>query len=157
VVFLPHYVSGFQYDDLAISKMIFQKMKNKNHATIIQVEKAEEFKSLLVNMDMVISSKMHPAVFALSGNVPTLCIAYDHKQTGLFESLNMPECVVGLGEFSGGRLFSKICQVWNNRVPIRAKLKTHGSSIRKNIRETIKSALSQFNEIGGVSEPSKMP
>jgi len=157
VVFLPHYVSGFQYDDLAISKMIFQKMKNKNHATIIQVEKAEEFKSLLINMDMVISSKMHPAVFALSENVPTLCIVYDHKQTGLFESLNMSECVVGLGEFSGGLLFSKICQVWNNRVLIRAKLKAHGSYIRKNIRETIRSALSPFSEIGGVSEPSKMP
>ena len=30
VVFLPHYVSGFEYDDLEICKLILHQMKNKN-------------------------------------------------------------------------------------------------------------------------------
>lgn len=147
VVFLPHYVSGFRYDDLEISKMILQKMRNKNRARIVEVEKAEEFKSFLDKMDVVISSKMHPAVLALSGRVPTLCVAYDHKQIGLFESLDMNKCVIPLNELSSGRLFSKICYVWNNKERIRAELETRVPSIQKNIRETIKSALSQFGKL----------
>jgi polysaccharide pyruvyl transferase WcaK-like protein len=147
VVFLPHYVSGFRYDDLEISKMILHKMKNKDHARIVEVEKAEEFKSFLDKMDVVISSKMHPAVLALSGLVPTLCVAYDHKQIGLFMSLDMSECVIPLNELSSGRLFSKICYVWNNKERIRAKLETHVSFIQKNIREAIKLALSQFGKV----------
>jgi len=147
VVFLPHYVSGFRYDDLEISKMIMQKMRNKSRAAIVEVEKAEEFKSFLGEMDLVISSKMHPAVLALSGYVPTLCVAYDHKQTGLFESLDMIECVIPLSELSGRKLFSKICYVWNNRKKTEAVLKASVPSIRKNIMEAIRSALSQ---VGGV-------
>jgi len=147
VVFLPHYVSGFRYDDLEISKMILHKMKNKDHARIVKVEKAEEFKSFLDKMDVVISSKMHPAVLALSGLVPTLCVAYDHKQIGLFMSLDMSECVIPLNELSSGRLFSKICYVWNNKETIRAKLETHVPFIQKNIREAIKLALSQFSKV----------
>jgi colanic acid/amylovoran biosynthesis protein len=147
VVFLPHYVSGFRHDDLEISRMILQKMKNKNRTRIVKIERAEEFKSLLDKMDLVISSKMHPAVLALSGHVPTLCVAYDHKQTGLFESLEMNKCVIPLNELSSERLFSKICYVWNNKERIRAELETRVPSIQKSIRETIKSALSQFDKL----------
>lgn len=154
VVFLPHYVSGFRYDDLEISEMIVQKMKNKNRAVVVKVEKAEEFKSLLDKMDMVISSKMHPAVLALSGNVPTLCIAYDHKQIGLFESLDMIKCVISLHGLSAKRLFSKICYVWDNRERIKVILETQAPSIRRNIRDTIKSALSQFCKVNISMEPS---
>jgi len=155
VVFLPHYISGFQYDDLAISKMMVEKMKNKNQAVIIRVERVEEFKSFLDKMDMVISSKMHPAVLALSGHVPTLCIAYDHKQTGLFEGLDMNDCVILLNELSGRRLFSKICYVWNNRERIKAMLEERIPSIRKNIRETIGYALSQFGQVDALKRASK--
>jgi len=140
-VFMPQYLSGFQYDDLEVSNMIVQKMKNKDHAVIAKIENVEEFKSFIDKMDIMISSKMHPAVLALSGYVPTVCIAYDHKQMGLFEGLDMIKCVIPLYELSGERLFSKICYVWNNKERIKAMLETYAISIRKNIIETVKSAL----------------
>ncbi|MEM3702982.1 MAG: polysaccharide pyruvyl transferase family protein [Candidatus Bathyarchaeia archaeon] len=156
VVFLPHYVSGFRYDDLAISEMILQRMKNKNRAVIVKAEKAEDFKAFLDKMDMVVSSKMHPAVLALSGHVPTLCVAYDHKQTGLFESLDMIKYAIRLNELSGESLFLKICQVWNDKEKIRAVLRERVPSIRSNIRETIRSALSESVEADvSMREPSK--
>jgi len=141
-VFLPQYISGFKYDDLEVSKMIVQKMKNNDRAVIVKIDNAEEFKSFVDKMDMMISSKMHPAVLALSGYVPTVCIAYDHKQNGLFEGLDMTKCVIPLYELSGERLFSKICYVWNNKERIKAMLEAHAISIRKNITEAIRFALS---------------
>lgn len=155
VVFLPHYVSGFRYDDLEVSKMIWRRMRNRDRARIVNVKKAEEFKALLDRMDMVISSKMHPAVLALSGGVPTLCVAYDHKQVGLFESLGMDECVILLNELSGERLFSKICYVWNNRERMRMFLDKRVPSIRRNIRETIGYALSLVGPVDVSKRTSK--
>jgi len=146
-IFMPLYISGFRYDDLEIARMIVERMKYKNHTAIVEARSAEEFKSLVDKMDMMISSKMHPAVWGLSGCVPTVCIAYDHKQTGLFESLDLAECVIPLCELSGSGLFSRMYYVWNNRNGIRSILKTRGFSIRRNIKQAIRSALSQVNGV----------
>jgi colanic acid/amylovoran biosynthesis protein len=142
VLFLPHYVSGFSFDDAEISQMVIQRMRNRRHASILQVQTADEFKLLLDQMNIVVSAKMHPAVLALSGTVPTLCIAYDHKQTGLFNSLEMSECVISIEEFSRENLKSKILYVWNNREQIRARLRSRVPLIQKNVKDAIIHTLS---------------
>ncbi len=62
VVFIPHYISGFPHDDLDVSKLILDKMKNKHQAKIVIADGVKEFKMYLDQMDMIISSKMHPAI-----------------------------------------------------------------------------------------------
>lgn len=142
IFFVPHYISGFRYDDLEISKMVVQKMERKGKAEILEIESADEFKAFLDDMDLVVSAKMHPAVLALSGGVPTLCIAYDHKQTGLFDSLGMSECVLPIYEFSKERLLSKISSVWKNSNEIRAKLVARVPAIQQNVEAATRKALS---------------
>jgi colanic acid/amylovoran biosynthesis protein len=141
VFFVPHYISGFRYDDLEISKMVVQKMGTKGNVEILEIESADEFKAFLDDMDLVVSSKMHPAVLALSGGVPTICIAYDHKQTGLFDSLSMSECVLPINEFSKKKLLSKICDVWENNVEIRTDLAWHVPIIQQNVEAATGKAL----------------
>jgi polysaccharide pyruvyl transferase WcaK-like protein len=140
---MPHYISGFRYDDLEISKMVMGKMKSKDNVEIVEVESADKFKSFLGQMDLVISAKMHPAVLALSEGVPTLCIAYDHKQTGLFDSLDLSECVLPIYEFSKEKLLSKISYVWDNRDKIRAELDARTPVIQENVKRAIKAALTR--------------
>lgn len=141
VVFLPHYVSGFRNDDLEVCGRILQNMKNKNRARIVNVDTVEEFKSLLDRMDLVISSKMHPAVLAVSGHVPTLCIAYDHKQIGFFEQLGMTDCVLPVSDISFERLSSSIDYVWNRKDEIRALLKERIPALQNEIRKAVKQLL----------------
>lgn len=144
VIFLPHYVSGFRYDDLEISKLILSEMKNASRAKIVDVNTVDEFKSLIDRMDMVISSKMHPAVLAASGCVPTLCIAYDHKQTGFFRGLGLSKCVVPLHELSYQRLTSKIDYVWNKRDEIRALLSERIPKLQKHVKDSIRQVMARF-------------
>lgn len=141
VVFLPHYVSGFRYDDLEVSRLILLQMKNKERAKIVELGSVEEFKSTLDCMDMVISSKMHPAVLATSGCVPTLCIAYDQKQSGFFKRLDLDDCVISIQEFSYERLFLKIEHVWSKRDEIRKMLKEKVPLLQNEVREAIKHAI----------------
>lgn len=144
VVFLPHYVSGFPLDDLETCERIMQEMKNKNRARIMNVDTADEFKSLLDQMDMVISSKMHPAVLAVSGFVPTLCIAYDHKQTGFFEGLGMGDCVFPVSDISHEKLLSSIDYVWSKRDEKTALLKERIPALQKDIKKALEQTIASF-------------
>jgi polysaccharide pyruvyl transferase WcaK-like protein len=122
VVFLPHHITGLRYDDLEVCKSIISRMQNKRYTTVIEADSVESFKSLLNSMDLVITSKMHPAVLAISGNVPTLCIAYDQKQMGFFKDLGLLECVLPIKSFSKIDLLFKIEHVWGMREQLKTVL-----------------------------------
>jgi len=141
IILMPHYISGLRYDDLEISKMVMEKMKSKDNVELVEVETVDKFKSFLGEMDLVISAKMHPAVLALSEGVPTLCIAYDHKQTGLFNSLDMSECILPIYEFSREKLLAKINYVWNNSEAIKAGLTLRVPMIQRSVEEATRRAL----------------
>ncbi|MEM2144621.1 MAG: polysaccharide pyruvyl transferase family protein [Candidatus Jordarchaeaceae archaeon] len=141
VFFLPHFVMGFFHDDLQICKQIFARMKNANSAEIIYEPTAEKFKSMLDTMDMVISSKMHPAILAASGYVPVLCIVYDHKQTGFFQNLGMTNCILDIRKLSYKILSCKIDYVWNKRKLLSASLRNQIPQLQENVRLAIKKAI----------------
>lgn len=147
VVLSPHYVSHLEYDDSEICELILEKMKNKDQAKIVVAGGVEEFKSLLDHMDMIIASKLHPAVMGVSGYVPTLCIAYDHKQIGLFKLLGMEDCIIPIMEASSERISSKIDFVWKEREKIRALLQTRIPELQEGIRKAVKEALAFYDQV----------
>jgi colanic acid/amylovoran biosynthesis protein len=148
IVFLPHYVSGFENDDLEISRSIMSKMKHKDRLCLISAGTVDEFKFLLEQTDMIVSSKMHPAVLGVSGFVPVLCVAYDHKQTSFFERLNMKDCLVDIRQVSQGNLASKIGYVWNQRERLKEDLRKEIPLWQKHVRKTIQWAISTYLEAG---------
>ena len=141
VVFLPHYVSGFENDDLEISRSIMSKMKHRDRIELITAETVDEFKFLLEQTDMIVSSKMHPAVLGVSGFVPVLCIAYDHKQTSFFERLGMKDCLVDIGQVSQKQLASKMDYVWNQRKRLKDDLRKKIPLWQKHVKKTISNAI----------------
>jgi polysaccharide pyruvyl transferase WcaK-like protein len=146
IVFLPHYISGFKHDDLDVSNSIIEKMKNRSHTQIIKTDNVAEFCLLLNRMDMVISSKMHPAILAAIGFVPVLCISYDHKQTAFFQRLNMTECVLNIREISYKRLYSKIDETWDKRMSLEKSLRRQIPKWQKNVKATIEKTVSRYIE-----------
>jgi polysaccharide pyruvyl transferase WcaK-like protein len=141
VVFFPHYVTGFPEDDLAVCRLILNKMKHKSRAKIINTNSVEEFKSFLNQMDILISSKMHPAVLGFSGLVPILCIVYDHKQIGFLKELGMLDYVLYLREVSYEKIISKIDLIWNKREKIRVSLGRRVPALQELIKRTVKQAI----------------
>jgi polysaccharide pyruvyl transferase WcaK-like protein len=99
-------------------------MKNKGRTQILLARNVSEFKNYLDQMDMVISSKMHPAILACTGYVPTLCIAYDHKQTAFYQNLGMPDFVLNIRLVTYERLLAKIAFAWEHRTLFQDTLRT---------------------------------
>ena len=145
IVFLPHYISGFSDDDYDVSTSILKKMKNKDRAKIIKTSSVREFKLLLDQMDMVVSSKMHPAVLAATGYVPLVCIAYDHKQTAFFERLNMIECTLNIRNVTFESLLSTMEKTWNERAALQASLKYQIPQWQKDVNSVIKAVVTRYN------------
>lgn len=147
VVFSPHYVSNLEYDDLEICKLILAKMKNQDRAKIVVASDVEEFKSILVCMDMLIASKMHPGVMAISGYVPTLSIAYDHKQTGFFEQLGLEDCIIPITETSSEKILGKIDHIWKERDRILALLHKRVPELQEDTLQAVKEAIAPFIKV----------
>ena len=141
VIFLPHYVSGFKYDDLEITKMIRGKMRHSDRASILNARSVEDFKSLIDNVDILVSSKMHPCVLAASSYVPSLCVAYDHKQTGFFSSLGMSQDVISLHGVTSEKLYEKIVDLWDRKDERKEYLKTRVPLLQAQVRKSITEAL----------------
>jgi polysaccharide pyruvyl transferase WcaK-like protein len=145
VVFLPHYISGFSDDDLDISMSIVDLMKNKNRTKIITTNSVREFKLLLDQMDMVISSKMHPAVLAATGYVPIMCVAYDHKQTAFFQRLNMIDCTINIRNVTFESLLSTMEKTWNQRAKLQESLRLQIPRWQKDVNSAIKNVITRYN------------
>lgn len=144
VVFLPHYVSGFRYDDLEVTQLVFSRMRTKTRAKIINTLNVEDFKCFLSQTDLVLSSKMHPAVLAVGSFVPAVCIAYDDKQIGFFTQLGMTDCLLPINDVSKENLESKIDYVWARKAAIKANLQRRIPVLQANIKEALKRVLSAF-------------
>lgn len=144
VYFVPHYMTGLRYDDEEISKLILEKMKNKQNCHIVCLPHASEFRTFLSEMSMVISSKMHPAVLCTSAFVPSICIAYDHKQFGFYKHLKMQENVIKIQTISSDLLFKKIEMVWTNKSQIHQSLKEVVPVLQNHVKNTFRTILKSY-------------
>jgi polysaccharide pyruvyl transferase WcaK-like protein len=144
VYFFPHYISGFEFDDLDVSKIVFSRMKHSDKAAIFKIDSLDEFKLSLEKMDLLLSSKMHPMVLGMSGYVPTVCIAYDHKQTGFLKDLELEECLVHLSEVKSETIVSKIKYASDHREEIINRLKLQIPVRQEGVKDAIRNALLPF-------------
>jgi polysaccharide pyruvyl transferase WcaK-like protein len=141
VVFLPHDITGFKGDDYHVSKCILEEMQNKNHAKMICVDNVDEYKSAVEQVEILVSSKMHPAVLASSSGVPAMYIVYDHKQTGFFEHLGFSELCLNIKSVSYSSLVRKMETLWNDRKNLSESLKQSVPVLQQNVKDSIRNAL----------------
>jgi colanic acid/amylovoran biosynthesis protein len=118
VCFFPHFLTGFENDDFEVSKLVMGRMKNSGRARVFRIDSLDEFKLCLEQMELLLSSKMHPMVLATSGFVPTVCIAYDHKQTGFLTDLGLTDYLIPLKDVDCDTIVDKVGLVVKNRSSI---------------------------------------
>lgn len=144
IVFLPHEISGLKHDDWFFCKIILQHMTHKDKARIISAKTLDEFKAYIGELDMIISSRMHPTVLACSDNVPALVIAYDHKQTGFSNQLGLDNYTIDINQVSFEKLLLKIVLVWDNREKIRRQLALVIPVLQDDVRTEIQKVCLRF-------------
>jgi polysaccharide pyruvyl transferase WcaK-like protein len=141
VCFFPHFLTGFENDDFEVSNLVKGMMKNSDRARVFKIDSLDEFKLCLEQMELLISSKMHPMVLATSGYVPTVCIAYDHKQTGFLRDLGLTEYLIDLKDVDSEAIVSRVGKVIENRAEIVALLKDKIPVLQNEVKSAMREVL----------------
>jgi colanic acid/amylovoran biosynthesis protein len=79
-------------------------------------------KTAMGQMDVFLGTRMHSNLFALSGAVPFLAIAYQFKTQGIVRMVGLEQWVLPIEQASGGQVAEQLLALWQAREPVRAHL-----------------------------------
>lgn len=130
VIMIPHVIQ-INRNDYQTASDVLEKVKNKGQIEILSKNlEAAELKKAISYCDLMIASRMHAAIAALSTYVPVIEIAYSHKARGIYSDLGIADLVIDIKDLDWG-ITNKIKEVLANSDIIKDKLKTKVPSIKK--------------------------
>jgi len=130
IIMIPHVIQVGR-DDYQTARDILKKVKNKKQVTILSKDlDATEFKKAISHCDLVIASRMHASIAALSTYIPAISIAYSHKTKGIYDSLGVTGLIIDIKDLDW-RITDKIQEVLANSSKIKSQLKKKIVSTKK--------------------------
>lgn len=108
VVFIPQVTANdLGADDRRIHKDIYTLMKNKQSTHLLENNLDHyTLKACYDALDIMIGTRFHSVIFALTSHVPSIAIEYEHKTSGIMRDLNLEEWVVMIEDVTS----DNICQ-----------------------------------------------
>ena len=79
-------------------------------------------KTAYAQLDLLVATRMHSAIFALSAGVPTLAIGYLHKSTGIMEMLGLVAHTLDIADANTARCLAHFEALWAARADVRLLL-----------------------------------
>lgn len=126
IVLIPHVVTDFNEgdDDLRYLRNIQKAVASEYQESLTLLDSDPGFvgvKKVLIKCDLVIAARMHCAVNALAGHVPTILIAYSQKAVGMCQYVyGNGDWVLPLREFTKeGAIEKKVRSMKNQEVKVR--------------------------------------
>ncbi|NJP07613.1 MAG: hypothetical protein HC837_19340 [Chloroflexaceae bacterium] len=75
--------------------------------------------------DLLIGTRMHSNIFALTNGVPVVAIGYRHKTMGMMEMLGLERYVIDIAQVDSNTLTALLQAAWNEHATLRAQLPGH--------------------------------
>lgn len=111
-------------DDIGNAFEIYKRLADKTKPYVVLLSNdyhALQLKSIYKEMDVFIGTRLHSTIFALSENVPAVCVTYHGtKALGVFKTLGLMDMVVT--DYSNEVLISKIDKLIQDRVKLKERL-----------------------------------
>jgi colanic acid/amylovoran biosynthesis protein len=85
-------------------------------------------------LDALVATRMHSAIFSMSGAVPTLVIGYLHKSVGIMETLGLQAYLVDINEVTPELLCERFDALWRQRNDVRGLLHRRMNAMRSTLQ-----------------------
>lgn len=122
VVFIPQVTSaGHGDDDRVVSRRVAAAMEQASTVLDDQFDHPTT-KALYADLDVLVGTRFHSVIFALSSNVPALAIAYEHKTRGIMSDLDLDEWVIDFEAVTGEMLIERFAALVASSDRYRAQL-----------------------------------
>ncbi len=122
VAFVPQ-LQSIAHDDTAYLRRLGHQLVDAITWEVVGGGRTSvEQRGVFAAADLVVAGRYHPAVFAVSAEVPVLCIPYEHKAAGLMAAAGLSEFTVELDDVSPERLAAVAADLWERRAEVRETL-----------------------------------
>jgi len=138
VVIWPHCTGPGEFeDDRRASRALGQSLPHCRRVTVVEGEiPAQVLKACYARMDMMIATRFHSAIFALSELVPTLVIGYwGPKAEGIMRELGLRQWVHRIETLSPPQLAAASVSLWEQRHRVREHLSDRIPAVIDRARE----------------------
>jgi len=111
-------------DDRVIALRLEKKLEylRSNLIIINQPICPELLQTIFGTMDIVVGTRMHSNIFAITHGTPTLPIGYLHKSLGIAKMLRIENWVIDINEINKETLLEKFSAMWQQRDNIKKSL-----------------------------------
>ena len=143
VVVIPNEVSETAANDARIAEEIRAEVADDCcEALHIDSLLAQEIKGVINQCDVIVASRYHTIVAALSLGIPTLAIGWHHKYMGVLEFFKQEHWLCDIKDLELEDLIKKFEALWNNREKVRETILSYLPDVKERIaagaRETRK-------------------
>ncbi len=127
IVLIPHQVQSVEnpeiQDDRFLCDLIKISLGNEaDVVTLMDYYSAEILKAIIGEMDLIIGSRYHGIIAALSQMIPTLVLGWSHKYFELLHDVGIEQNIVDYKNLNKDDLFSLSDNAWLNRKELRLTL-----------------------------------
>ena len=131
VVFVPQLYGSIHRDTPYLEGLVRQVPTDIRCAVLSDTKSSNEQRAVFAAADWVIAGRYHPAVFAVSAAVPLLCIAYEHKATGVLQTAGVPDAVLSIEKVSVEVVRAKAQELLAGKADLSARLQLAQVALRE--------------------------
>jgi colanic acid/amylovoran biosynthesis protein len=117
VLLIPHVTSDLGEDDDRIANSrIYARLQDRSRISIIEDRIGyQEIKSIYAGLDILIGTRFHSVIFALTSLTPAIAIAYEHKTRGIMRDLGLERWVLNIEDVNARTLGGMASELINER------------------------------------------
>jgi polysaccharide pyruvyl transferase WcaK-like protein len=131
VILIPHVLIPNE-DDRIVLERLYKYLKKKHEIKLIYGDYSpEELRGLIGQCDLLITSRFHPLIHAVSMGVPSIAIAYSHKIPSFMRELGLEKYAYMVSDLTFDMLMAGIKDIWKKRESIRKRLKLNIKELQK--------------------------
>ena len=131
VVFVPQLYGSIHRDTPYLEGLARQVPTDIRSEVLSDTKTSNEQRAVFAAADWVIAGRYHPAVFAVSAAVPLLCIAYEHKATGVLQTAGVPDAVLSIEKVSVEVVRAKAQELLAGKADLSARLQLAQVALRE--------------------------
>jgi colanic acid/amylovoran biosynthesis protein len=141
VIFIPQVTATKGDDDRLASRRVYAHMRNKKAATVINdTPDHHRIKGIYGDLDILLGTRFHSVIFALTSYVPVVAIEYEHKTSGIMRDLELEKWVIKIEDVSTQRLSALLQALVGKQSRYQAHLRQHVPPYLRRGRKTIEVA-----------------
>lgn len=123
-IFCQSFGPSSDQDDRPVAQRLYQQLKQNGVDAALRIDfrDAGEIITAYSQLDMMIGTRMHTGIFALSSGVPVLLIGYQPKACGMMATLGLERYCRDIIDVDADVLFELACEILAHEQKLRAQI-----------------------------------